>query len=39
MAKLVFLANGQVQIDEDGLPVLADEMLATVVRDVLKALS
>lgn len=32
--KLCLLANQQVQIDDEGRPIVADEMLATTLRDV-----
>ena len=37
-ARLVLLANRDVEIDDDGLPVVRNEMLATTLRDVEEAL-
>lgn len=34
VAKLVMLANGQVGINDDGLPEVRDEVLASVITDV-----
>ena len=37
-ARLVLLANRDVEIDDDGLPVVRCEMLATTIRDIEEAL-
>lgn len=38
MARLVMLARGQVSIDDEGLPVIGDEVTGIVIRDVEVAL-
>lgn len=38
LAKIQLLAHGDVVIDDEGLPRVADEILATTIRDVEEAL-